>query len=248
MKFRVTLALLFAVALLPHDVVAKSKSLHGSRASMERQNAIARKSDYSFLRTPRQVKEFVESGRLVALPGNDDYRVDDASYPFGRPEIKLFVERLAADYRGFCGEQMVVTSVTRPTSRQPKNAHPLSVHPAGMAVDLRIPNSRDCLGWLENTLLDLEGEDLLDVTREYHPPHLHVAVFPQAYRAHVEKMLADDAAQQIVVPEPAPTPAPAPVTASVVPHSTKWPWVAAAFGAALALGGLAGLIRQRRSS
>jgi hypothetical protein len=197
------------------------------------------------------VKKFVEEGRLVELPGNEDYRVEDASYPFGRPEVKLFVERLSSEYRETCGEQLVVTSVTRPTSRQPRNAHPLSVHPAGMAVDLRISSSVSCITWLENTLLDLEGEDLLDVTREYHPPHLHVAVFPAAYRAHVEQLLSTEA-EAARAPEPISQPeqfGPPIVThtASVAPRTTAWPWAAVGSGAALALAALGAIWRRKRS-
>ena len=251
MKLRLAIPFLLAAALLPHDVAAKSKSLRGSRASMQRQNEVARKSDYSFLRTPTQVKKFVEEGRLVELSGNEDYRVEDASYPFGRPEVKLFVERLSSEYRATCGEQLVVTSVTRPTSRQPRNAHPLSVHPAGMAVDLRISSSDSCVTWLENTLLELEGEDLLDVTREHHPPHLHVAVFPKAYRAHVEQVLAAEA-EAAAEPEPITQPeqfGPPIVTytASLAPRSTAWPWAAAVSGVALALAALGAIWRRKRS-
>src|SRR5205085_1291607 len=39
------------------------------------------------------------------------------------------------------------------------------------------------LAWLENALLSMEQAGAIDVTREYHPPHLHVAVFPERYRA-----------------------------------------------------------------
>jgi hypothetical protein len=249
-QLRLVIPFLLAAALLPHDLAAKSKSLRGSAASMLRQNEVARKSDYSFLRTPKQVKKFVEEGRLVELSGNADYRVEDASYPFGRPEVKLFVERLSSEYRATCGEQLVVTSVTRPTSRQPKNAHPLSVHPAGMAVDLRISSSNSCVTWLENTLLDLEGEDLLDVTREVHPPHLHVAVFPKAYRIHVEQLMAEAAAAADRVPITQQEQVGPPIvthTASVAPRSTAWPWAAVVSGVALALAAVGAIWRRKRS-
>jgi len=77
-----------------------------------------------------------------------------------------------------------VTSLTRPMSSQPRNASPLSVHPAGMAVDLRVPADDSARAWLEHVLLKLENAGVLDVTREHHPPHLHVALFPAAFRAY----------------------------------------------------------------
>ncbi|MDQ3606139.1 MAG: hypothetical protein M3418_08165, partial [Gemmatimonadota bacterium] len=78
-----------------------------------------------------------------------------------------------------------------PRSAQPGNSHRLSVHPTGMAVDLRISNSAACRAWLESVLLSLESKGLLDVTREQRPPHYHIAVFPEPYRAHIARLEAD---------------------------------------------------------
>src|ERR1700730_706468 len=47
-----------------------------------------------------------------------------------------------------------------------------------MAVDLRRSDRRACRQWLESTLLALEGEGMVEATREHWPPHYHVAVFP----------------------------------------------------------------------
>lgn len=171
-------------------------SLRGSPASMVRQHQVAEAHEYTFLRTPAQVRRFVDKGYLVQLTGNADYEVADfVSYPYARPEMRLFVERLAAQHREACGEKLVVTSLTRPTARQPRNSHPLSVHPAGMAVDLRVLDNASCRSWLEGTLLSLEEQDLLDVTREQRPPHYHVAIFPSEYRSHVSAQLAEDSAR-----------------------------------------------------
>jgi hypothetical protein len=170
---------------------AGSESLRGSRASMIRQNQIAKEQDFTFLRTPAQVDRFVEDGYLVAVEGNADYRLANVSFPFARPALRTFVERLGAQYREACGERLVVTSLTRPRSLQPRNAHDLSVHPAGMAVDLRVSDRAACRQWLESTLLSLESDGMLDVTRERRPPHYHVAVFPDPYMAHVGRMLTD---------------------------------------------------------
>lgn len=167
-------------------------SLRGSPSSMERQNRVAKAQDYTFLRTPAEVREFVEKEYLVPLEGNESYRVNDGvSFPYARPEMRTFVERLSAQYREGCGERLVVTSLTRPRGRQPGNAHPLSVHPAGMAVDLRISGKRACREWLEGTFLSLERKGILDATRERTPPHYHVALFPGEYAAYVERMRAD---------------------------------------------------------
>lgn len=181
-----------AVFAVPAHAVGVPVSLRGSPASMVHQNAVAKESDYTFLRTPAQVRAFASEGRLVRLQSGQGFDVArGVSFPYVRPETRLFVERLGVQHRAACGEDMVVTSATRPLSGQPSNAHALSVHPTGMAVDLRVASKASCRRWLEGALLSLERKGLLDVTREQRPPHFHVAVFPKAYRAHVEAQDAD---------------------------------------------------------
>lgn len=176
----------------PAHAVGVPVSLKGSPASMVHQNAVAREAEYTFLRTPAQVRAFASEGRLVRLESGPGYDVArGVSFPYVRPETRLFVERLGAQHRAACGSDMVVTSATRPLSRQPSNAHKLSVHPTGMAVDLRVESKASCRRWLEGALLALERKGLLDVTRERRPPHFHVAVFPKEYRAHVVAQDAD---------------------------------------------------------
>jgi hypothetical protein len=172
-------------------------TLSGSRGSMLRQNGIARAESYSFLRTPAQVRNYVDQGRLVPLPGNADYRVI-AGYPYARPVVRAFIERLSSNYHDACGEQLVVTSLTRPSTRQPRNASPLSVHPAGMAVDLRVSGRVECRSWLMRELLQLEDAGLLDATLERRPPHFHVAVFPAAYQAYELDIVADSVMTEAV--------------------------------------------------
>lgn len=165
-------------------------SLRGSPAAMDRQHNVAVDAGYRFARTPADIAAMEADGELVRLHGNDDYGFREGiSSMVGRPEMKVFVERLARDYRAGCGEPLIVTSMTRATSTQPRNAHRLSVHPAGMAVDLRVSRSADCRAWLEDTLMQMEARGLLDGIRERHPPHYHVALFPEAYMAEVAPLL-----------------------------------------------------------
>jgi hypothetical protein len=193
-----------SAALMPGPLTASAASagevdvtLNGSRASMLRQNRVAKEELYSFLRTPTQVLRFVDDGHLVEVAGNDDYDVI-AGYPYARPVVRSFIERLATDYRAACGEQLVVTSLTRPSSRQPRNASPLSVHPAGMAVDLRVSARAECRDWLTAELLTLEERGLLDATREYRPPHFHVAVFPGPFQRYDQTLRAMADAEEAV--------------------------------------------------
>jgi hypothetical protein len=158
-------------------------------SSLRRQHRVAKRNDFTFLRTAADVREFVRKERLVKVVSARDFAVKSTvSFPYARPAVKLFIGRLSAQYRAATGDRLVVTSLTRPISRQPGNASELSVHPAGMAVDLRIPATAAARRWLERTLLSLEDKAVLDVTRERHPPHYHIAVFPRAYEQYVERL------------------------------------------------------------
>ena len=156
----VGLAVLFAA----HGVAAQS--LRGSAASLDRQNRQARLHDFTYLQGPGQLRRFVSAGLLVPVEGNADYLLKDVSFQVARPEVRVFVERLAAQYRLACGERLVVTSLTRPVSNQPGNASDRSVHPTGMALDLRRPTTGRCGTWLQSTLLSLERARVLEATRE----------------------------------------------------------------------------------
>jgi hypothetical protein len=120
------------------------------------------------------------------LSENADFTLVDVSYPFVLPEAHTFVLRLAAQYRSACGEKLVVTSATRPTAMRLANSVDKSVHPTGMAVDLRKPRNSRCLNWLRSTLLTLEASGVLEAVEERNPPHFHVAVFPRQYQQYVQ--------------------------------------------------------------
>jgi hypothetical protein len=179
-----------SIVLAPSLALAGEESLRGSPGSMERQHHVAVEEELTFHRTPQAVLKEVEAGTLTPLAGNEDYRIANVSFAYAVPEVRMMVERLSKQYRAACGEPLVVTSLTRPKVKQPRNAHALSVHPAGMAVDLRISKVAACRVWLENTLLALESVQVLDVTRERMPPHYHVAVYPTPYREYVAKLEA----------------------------------------------------------
>jgi hypothetical protein len=179
------------LGVVPASAADLPVSLRGSNQAMVRQHSVAVGADYPFARTPSHMALLEAQGELVRLYGNDDYgfRAGVRSL-LARPETKTFIERLGKDYRAACGEPLVVTSLTRPMSLQPRNSHRLSVHPAGIAVDLRVSRSAACRSWLEDALMTMEGQGLLDGIRERHPPHYHVALFPEAYMAHIAPIVA----------------------------------------------------------
>ena len=182
-------AFLFVLTAWPGDAAAQS--LRGGLGAMQAQNRRARNYDYTFLTSPAHVQRFVNIGLLVELKGNRDYRLDDeVSFPYARSEVKTFIERLGRQYRAACGEELVVTSLTRPLNRQPRNSSSLSVHPTGMAVDLRRSTKRACSRWMEDVLLHLEEIGTVEATYERRPPHYHVAVYTQEYAQYVASLQA----------------------------------------------------------
>lgn len=196
-------------------VPVAAQSLRGSRTSVDRQHREARQHDFTFLRRPAQLDRFVDAGLLVSLEDGDSYRLHDVSFNVARPEVKLFVERLSAQYLAACGERLVLTSLTRPLSLQPVNASARSVHPTGMAVDLRVPARASCRRWLESTFLTLERRRLLDATLERSPLHYHVAVFPDEYLTYVSRLTGRSRSSLLASIE-------APALHTVRPFDTLW--------------------------
>ena len=162
--------------------------LAGSPASMVRQHAVAVEEDYTFLRNASDVRRFVDAGRLVSVKATADYTLSNVSTPYTRPEVLSFIEHFAASYHAATRSRLVVTSLTRPLAAQPANAHALSVHPAGMAVDLRVPADPDNRQFLERALLSMEQAGFLDVTRERRPSHFHIAVFKPKFEPYVARL------------------------------------------------------------
>ena len=160
---------------------AIASDLVGSKFSMEKQHSVAVDLEYDFALTASELAEVVATGDLEEVVPNGDFEFSGVSFPFAQPEIRAFIERLASEYHAATGLLLVVTSLTRPVSEQPSNASPLSVHPAGMAVDLRIPSDGKARSWLSQRLLDFETLGVLDVTLERRPPHYHVAVYPNQF-------------------------------------------------------------------
>lgn len=229
---------------------AEAAGLKGSMASMRQQHRVATSEDLAFLRTPTQVRSHAAEGRLDTVPGNANYRVNKVSYPYAQPEVLALIERVALGYRAYTGERLVVTSLTRPSSKQPGNAHRLSVHPAGMAVDLRVPAKPSARKWLETTLLRLEREGVLDVTRERRPPHYHVAVFPEAYREYAAANPLPEPPPPIALPALDAVPllhGGAGAIADVASVDARDPanWILAALAG---LFGLGGLVARRREA
>lgn len=198
MKFgSVLLTAALALAMPAGAYADPAPSLRGSAAGMQVQNRVAKEHGLAFYRTEADIRDAIDSGQLVELVPNENFDVADfVSIPYADPAVVLFVERLSKQYREACGQRLVVTSAVRAAARQPPNAHALSVHPAGMAVDLRVSDRAACREWLENAILGMEKNGLVDGIREYNPPHYHVAIFPSQYTAYAMERAAEEAARE----------------------------------------------------
>ena len=157
--------------------LSQAQSLKGSPASIERQYRTALAYGYTFVNSARSVADYVHPGQLVRVTPDRHLELHDVSFPYAVAGTRQFLLGLSQQYYSSCGEKLTVTSLLRPRDRQPRNSVDRSVHPAGMAIDLRVPSTRKCRVWLENTLLSMEKQHIVDVTRERNPPHYHVAVF-----------------------------------------------------------------------
>jgi hypothetical protein len=189
-RARVRLAAAAALCSIVSAVpaLARAQSLRGSRASIERMYRHARAEHFSFFATPSSVRRAVAAGYLVRVVPDSNFTLHAVGYPYVRPATLTFVHRLAAEYARACNEQLVVTSAVRPENRQPGNSTAHSVHPTGMAVDLRQPENGRCRRWLRSTLLELEDAGVLEATEEFAPPHFHVAVYTTPYKRYVAKL------------------------------------------------------------
>jgi len=162
-----------------------AQSLRGSEASVSLMHRRAVRGGLDFYETSSELRRAVVRGELIALRSNRNYVVSNVRWPYVRPRTRTFIANLAVDYRRACGTRMVVTSAARPMSRKLANGSSLSVHPTGIAVDLRRPSGR-CLTWLRRTLLAAERRGAIEATEERRPPHFHVAVLP----VRVQKVVA----------------------------------------------------------
>lgn len=165
-----------------------AQSLHGSTASIDRMYHEARAEGFTFFASPRSVRKAVDDGYLVRLVPDANFTLHDVSYPFARPAVRTFIERLGAQYEDACGERLEVTSAVRPSTLRLPGSVARSVHPTGMAVDLHKSEKGSCRTWMRRTLRDLEGAGVLEATEEFSPPHFHVAVFPTPYDHYVASM------------------------------------------------------------
>jgi hypothetical protein len=153
------------------------ESLHGSKASVEKMYDFAQRNRFPFYLTPSTLDDAIAKGKLVPLTGDQNYELTrGVGFSYATIEAREFITQFAPQYLAACGVPLTVTSAARPMSRQPRNANPHSVHPTGIAVDIRRPYPGPCLTWVRGALAELEAQGFVEATEEHHPVHLHLAV------------------------------------------------------------------------
>ena len=180
--------------------------LHGSKASVEKMYEFAVGHRLPFYLTPTNVDRAIAEGKLVPLMGDSTYELTrGVGFSYSTREARQFVIAFAPQYLAACGVPLTVTSAARPMSRQPHNANPHSVHPTGIAVDIRRPPAGPCLTWVRGALSQLEEKGIVEATEEHHPVHLHVAVLVAPNRKVVlPNLVTTVVARQVPPPAAAP--------------------------------------------
>jgi uncharacterized protein DUF5715 len=188
MRHRLVRSLLLTCTLSP--ILAGglgAQSLRGSQDGVDHLYLVARASGLQFYATVSSARRAVAAGEFVELNGNDDYMPKSRmTLPYATPETRAYIEHLGAEYHSACGERLVVTSALRPMSRRPRNGSVKSVHPTGIAFDVRKPKRRICRDWLRQLLLQHEREGAIEATEEFRPPHFHIVVLQALERRAAE--------------------------------------------------------------
>jgi hypothetical protein len=182
-----TLTVALALTALSHSAHAQRRArarfpseLRGSQESVQKMWDFATTHGLAFYRSPRDIEKAVADGKLVPLDGDASYELTrNVGFSYATREAKQFVASFAPQYLAACGAPLIVTSAARPTNRQPRNSNQYSVHPTGIAVDLRRPPAGPCQTWLRNALAELEEQGYIEATEERRPVHLHVAVLTE---------------------------------------------------------------------
>jgi hypothetical protein len=171
-------ALFLAAAPALPEASLGAQTLRGSRAAVDRAFHTAKRRELPFVRSRREVERRARAGDYVRLSGTRNVRLKGVTSPYVRPLTRSFLNTFAARYRKSCGDALVVTSAMRPTSMHLVNSTQKSVHPTGMALDLRAPGG-GCRSWMRRELLAYEKRGIVDATEERRPAHFHVVVYRQ---------------------------------------------------------------------
>ena len=154
----------------------------------ERQFRYAEANGIPFARNERDYQDLVARGQFVRL--RHPALTIAARRPYVLPTTAQFIYEIADAFSGAGCRGLRINDAARLVSERPSNGSVYSVHPAGMALDLRVINlSARCYEVLTNILSMAEMRGQADATREHRPPHFHVVVV-QDSRPRIDDLVA----------------------------------------------------------
>lgn len=150
----------------------------GELTTSERQFEYAKAHEIPFMDSEVEYQRNVRSGYFVLL-SHPDITIS-ARRKYVLPQTANFIYRVAHQFRKAGCNRLHINGAGRLTTERPKNGSVHSVHPVGMALDLKVINlSKNCHTILWNILHEYEAGQEADSTRELHPEHFHVVVIPE---------------------------------------------------------------------
>ena len=147
----------------------------GCQTTSEQQMQYAKGRQIPLMTTVAQYEERKATGHFVPFEG--PYLLVLAKRPYALPSTVAFVTQMSVAYNAAGCGKLVVRDALRLTTERPKNGSIHSVHPAGMAIDIRVKYIKsECADWLRSYFRLKEAAGKVDGTHELEPEHLHVVV------------------------------------------------------------------------
>jgi hypothetical protein len=147
----------------------------GCQTTSEQQLQYARGNQLPLITTVAQYHERIASGQFVLFEGPHLQVL--AKRPYALPSTVAFIAEMSVAYNAAGCGKLVVRDALRLTTERPLNGSMHSVHPAGMAVDIRMQYIKsECGDWLRSYVRLKEAAGKVDGTHELKPEHLHVVV------------------------------------------------------------------------
>lgn len=136
----------------------------GCQSTSAQQYAYAKSRGLPSARNEAEFQILLANGTFVPIEAGPFLQVL-AKRPYARPETVRMVYELAPQYTAAGCGKLTVTDAARLTSEVYKGSSPDSVHPFGMAVDLRLRFITPvCADWLRAKGRDFEAQKRSDVT------------------------------------------------------------------------------------
>lgn len=147
----------------------------GCQTTSEQQFQYALKQNLTPVTTAAEYADRIARGQFVRLEG--PHLLVLAKRPYALPSTVAFMMELSAAYHATGCGQVIVKDAVRLVSERPPNGSIHSVHPSGMAVDIRVRYIKPaCADWLRMYVRQKEAVGAVDATHELHPEHLHIVV------------------------------------------------------------------------